>query len=81
MNVKFKLAALTMSLALSVAGFASPVKTKVRDSAAHRAAVKQCNADYKTAEKEARTKKGKERKEAEAAARQARKQCVAAAPR
>lgn len=81
MNMRLKLAALTASLVLSVAGFASPVKTKVRDSAAHRAAVKQCNADYRTAEKEARTKKGKERKAAEAAARQARKQCIAAAPK
>ncbi len=80
MNMRAGLAALTMTLALSVGGFASPVKTKVKHTAAHRAAIKQCDADYRMAEKEARTKKGKERKEAEAAARQARKQCVAAAP-
>ncbi len=80
MNMRLGLAALTMSLALSVGGFAAPVKTKVRHSAAHKAAIKQCDADYRTAEKEARAKKGKERNEAEAAARQARKQCVAAAP-
>lgn len=81
MNMRLKLAALTMTLALSIGGFAAPVKTKVKHTAAHRAAVKQCDADYKAAEKEARTKKGKERKEAESAARQARNQCLAAAPK
>jgi uncharacterized protein HemX len=81
MKAKLSLAALTMVLALSGAGFAAPAKHKVKYSAAHKAAIKQCDADYKTAEKEAHMKKGKERKEAEAAASQARKQCIAAAPK
>jgi uncharacterized protein HemX len=81
MKAKLSLAALTLVLALSGAGFAAPAKNKVKQSAAHKAAIKQCDADYKTADKEARMKKGKERKEAEAAARQARKQCIAAAPK
>jgi hypothetical protein len=81
MNMKLGLAALTMTLAMSVGGFATPASTKLKSTAAHKAAIKQCNADYRAAEKEARTKKGKERKEAETAARQARKQCIAAAPK
>jgi uncharacterized membrane protein YccC len=81
MKMRLNLAALTMALALSATGFAAPVKTKVRESAAHRAAVKKCNEDYAMARKEAKTKKGKDRREAEAAARQARKQCIADAPK
>jgi hypothetical protein len=81
MTMKLKLAALTMVLSLSAAGFAAPVKTKkMKWSAEHKAAVKKCDEDYATSRREAKTKKGKERKEAEQAARQARKQCVAAAP-
>ena len=81
MKMRLSLAALTMALALSATGFAAPVKVKVKESAAHKAAVKKCNEDYAMARKDARTKKGKERKEAEAAATQARRQCVANAPR
>jgi hypothetical protein len=81
MKMRLNLAALTMALALSATGFAAPVKTRVKESAAHKAAVKKCNADYATARKEAKTKKGKERQEAEAAARQAHKQCLADAPK
>ena len=81
MKMRIKLAALTMAMALSATGFAAPIKAKVKHTAAHKTAIKKCNEDYRMAEKEARTKKGKERKEAEAAARQARKQCVASAPR
>jgi hypothetical protein len=54
---------------------------KVKSSAEHKAAIKKCNEDYRMAEKDAKTKKGKERKDAEMAARQARKQCVASAPK
>jgi uncharacterized protein HemX len=81
MKTKLSLAALTMVLALSGAGFAAPARSKVKHSAAHNAAIKQCGEDYKTANKEAGMKKGKDRKEAEAAAKQARKQCIAAAPK
>ncbi|MDT4898119.1 MAG: hypothetical protein QOH25_3196 [Acidobacteriota bacterium] len=80
MKMRLSLAALTMALALSTAGFAAPVKNKDKHSAAHKAAVKKCNEDYAAAHREAKTKKGKERTAAEAAARQARKQCIAAAP-
>jgi hypothetical protein len=81
MKMKLGLAALTMVLALSGAGFASPMKTKkVKYSAAHKEAVKKCNDDYAAAQKDAKGKKGKERKEAEMAAKQARKQCIAGAP-
>jgi hypothetical protein len=81
MNIRHNLAALTMVLALSAAGFAAPTMNKVKTSAEHKAAIKKCNEDYRVAEKDAKTKKGKERKEAEMAARQARKQCVASAPK
>lgn len=81
MKAKLSLAALTLVLALSGAASAATAKHKVKHSAEHNAAIKQCDADYKTANKEARMKKGKERREAEAAARQARKQCIAAAPK
>jgi hypothetical protein len=81
MNMKLRLAALTMTLALSATGFAAPATAKVKHSAEHKAAIKKCDADYRAAEKEAKTKKGKERRAAEAAARQARKECVAAAPK
>ena len=81
MKMRLNLAALTMALALTATGFAAPVKAKVKESAAHRAAVRKCNMDYAAARKEAKTKKGTERKEAEAAARQARRQCVADAPK
>ncbi len=81
MKMRLSLAAMTMALALSVTGAASPAKNKVKWSAAHREAVAKCNEDYNAARKEARTKRGKERKEAEASARQARKQCLADAPK
>lgn len=81
MKMRLSLAALTMALALSATGFAAPARVKVKESAAHRAAVKKCNADYATARKDAKTKKGKDRKEAEAAARQTRRQCLADAPK
>ena len=80
MKMRLSLAALTMALALSTAGFAAPVKNKVKHTAAYKAAVRKCDADYAAARKEARGKRGKERKDAEAAARQERKQCIAAAP-
>lgn len=82
MKKVLSLTVLAMTLALSAAASAAPVGTKkVKPSAAHVAAVKKCDEEYRAAVKEARTKKGKERKESESAARQARKQCVASAPK
>ncbi|HEX8719765.1 MAG TPA: hypothetical protein VF736_03910 [Pyrinomonadaceae bacterium] len=72
---------LTLALAAVAGGPAALAKTpKPRHSAAHTAAVKKCNEDYKAALKAAKTLKGKERKDADAKARQDRKQCIAAAP-
>jgi uncharacterized low-complexity protein len=73
--------ALALSLALSVASPAVFAKGKTKPSAAHVAAVKQCRADYNTAVKDAKGKKGKDRKEAMAAAKTAEKQCIANAPK
>ncbi len=53
---------------------------KKRPSAAHTAAVKQCNADYSAAIKQANTMKGKEKRDAVAAAKKARTGCIAQAP-
>ena len=71
---------ISAALALGAMAPAAMAKSKKKHSAAHNAAVKQCNADYAAAKKEANTKKGKERSSALAAARQARKQCIAQAP-
>lgn len=74
--------ALTLVLALTVSAPAALAKAvKPRHSAAHVAAVKKCNDDYKTALKAAKALKGKERKQAEAKARQEHKECLAAAPK
>jgi uncharacterized low-complexity protein len=74
--------ALALMLALSVASPAVLAKgKKVKPSAAHIAAVKQCKADYATAVKDARGKKGKDRKEAMAAAKKAENECIANAPK
>jgi hypothetical protein len=71
--------ALTLALVLSAGVSAASAKGK-KHTPEHVAAIKKCDADYKAALKEARTKKGAERRAAEQAARAARKQCVAAAP-
>jgi hypothetical protein len=73
---------LTLALAAALGGPAALAKTpKPKHSAAHVAAVKKCNDDYKDALKSAKSLKGKERKDADAKARAARKQCLAAAPK
>jgi hypothetical protein len=73
--------ALTLALAVTGGATAALAKTvKPRHSAAHVAAVKKCNEDYKAALKSNKGLKGKERKSADAKARQDRKQCIAAAP-
>ena len=69
---------LTLALALSLGASAAVAKPK--HSAAHIAAVKKCNEDYKAARITARSLKGKERKAAEAKATADRKQCIAKAP-
>jgi uncharacterized protein (DUF2461 family) len=79
MRNKLNVIALALALTFAGAGFAAPAKTKT--SAARKAAIKKCNADYQAALKEDKTKKGKERKDADAAAKQARKQCIADAPK
>ena len=72
---------LTLALAAVAGGPAALAKTpKPKHSAAHVAAVKKCNADYKAALKSARTLKGKERKAADAKAKADQKQCIADAP-
>jgi hypothetical protein len=72
-------AVLSIALLLGAAAPAAIAKTK--ESAAHKAAVKKCNADYSAAVKEAKTKKGKERAAAMAAAKATKKQCIADAPK
>jgi hypothetical protein len=72
---------LALALAASAGAPAALAKAKKpRHSAAHVAAVKKCNEDYKAAVKAAKSLRGKERKDAEAKARQDHKQCLAAAP-
>jgi hypothetical protein len=73
-------AALTLALALSLGAPAALAKNKKRNPE-RVAAIKNCNAGYKAALKEAKTKKGNERREAEAKARADRKQCIADAPK
>jgi len=73
-------AALSVALLLGAAAPAAIAKTK-KESAEHKAAVMKCNADYKAAIKDAKTKKGKERAAAMASAKAARKQCIADAPK
>ena len=70
--------ALALSLMLTT-GAPGALAKKTKPSPEHAAAVRKCNEDYRTALKEAKGKKGKERREAEGAARQARMQCRAAA--
>lgn len=70
---------LTLTLVLSAGVSAASAKGK-KHTPEHAAAIKKCDADYKAAWKEARTKKGTERSTAEHDARAARKQCVAGAP-
>lgn len=70
---------LTLALVLSVGVSAASAKGK-KHTPQHAAAIKKCDADYKAALKEAKTKKGAERRTAEREARAARKQCVTAAP-
>ena len=72
---------MALMLALGAASPSVLAKGRTKHSAAHNAAVKQCNTDYNAASKEARMKKGKERSAALAAAKAARKQCIADAPR
>ena len=70
-----------ISAVLALGVFAPGVMAKKKKySAAHNAAIKQCNADYTAAIKEANTKKGKEKEAAIAAARKTRKECKAQAP-
>jgi hypothetical protein len=71
--------ALTLALVLSAGVSAASAKGK-KHTPEHNAAIKKCDADYKAALKEARTKKGAERTTAERDARTARKQCAAGAP-
>jgi hypothetical protein len=71
--------ALTLALVLSAGVSAASAKGK-KYTPEHAAAIKKCDADYKAALKEAKTKKGAERSAAERDARTARKQCVAGAP-
>jgi hypothetical protein len=74
--------ALALSLAFGVASPAVLAKgKKTKPSAAHVAAVKQCRADYATASKEAKGKKGKDRKDAMAAAKKTENDCIANAPK
>jgi len=73
---------LTLALAVTAcAPVALARVSKPKHSAAHVAAVKQCNVDYNAALKAAKVLKGHERKEADAKAKQEHKQCLAAAPR
>lgn len=75
--------AMTLALALAAsapAAFAKGTK-KAKPSAEHVAAVKKCNADYKSAQTSAKTLKGKERSAALARAKADRKQCMANAPK
>ena len=72
---------LTLALAITAGTPAAFAKVaKPRHSAAHIAAVKKCDAEYKSALKAAKGLRGNERKEAQAKAKQARKQCLADAP-
>lgn len=52
-----------------------------KPSAEHVAAMKKCGDDYKSAQKSARTLKGKERNAALAKAKADRRQCMADAPK
>ena len=72
---------LTLALTAVGGGTAALAKAKKpKHSAAHVAAVKKCNGDYKAALKSAKSLKGNERREAQAKAKQEHKQCLAAAP-
>jgi uncharacterized low-complexity protein len=74
--------AFMLALALTASAPAAMAKSKKpKHSAEHVAAEKKCGEDYKSAWKDAETKKGKERKDAEAKAKADRKQCLAAAPK
>jgi len=71
---------LILALALSLGASAAVAKPKPRPSAAHVAAVKKCNEDYKAALKANKSLKGKARADAKAKARADHKQCIANAP-
>ena len=71
--------ALTLALVLAAGVSAASAKGQ-KHTPEHAAAIKRCDADYKAALKEAKTKKGAERVTAERDARTAHKQCVAGAP-
>jgi len=76
-------AALGLVLALTASAPSALAKSpkRTRPSAEHVAAVRKCNDDYKSAQKSARTLKGKERSAALAKAKADRKQCMADAPK
>lgn len=76
-------AALGLVLALSASAPSALAKSPKRPkpSAEHVAALKKCSADYKSAQKSARTLKGKERSAALAKAKADDKQCIADAPK
>ena len=69
-----------LALALALSLGASAAVAKPKHSAAHIAAVKKCNEDYKAALKANKSLKSKARKDADAKARSDRKQCIANAP-
>ncbi|HEY0386738.1 MAG TPA: hypothetical protein VGC64_12030 [Pyrinomonadaceae bacterium] len=74
--------ALALALIVGIGAPNAFAKTKkMKPSAEHVAAVKQCKADYATATKAAKGKKGKERSEAMMAAKKAEKECIANAPK
>lgn len=76
-------AALGLVLAISASApsvFAKSAK-RPKPSAEHVAAVKKCNDDYRSAQKSARSLKGRERSAALAKAKADRKQCLTDAPK
>jgi hypothetical protein len=79
MLTRVALASSLVVFAMSPAALASGKRKK--PSPEHVAAVKQCRADYATAVKEAKTKRGKERSAAMTAAKKTEKECIANAPK
>ncbi len=81
--MKKTLTTAVISLALAFGATTASAKTgrKHKHSPEHATAVKKCQDDYMSANKDAKGKKGKERADAMTAAKKSRSECLAAAPK
>lgn len=73
-------AVIALALACGAMTASAKMGRKHKHSPEHATAVKKCQDDYMSANKDAKGKKGKEHSEAMAAAKKSRTDCMAAAP-